>query len=89
MLPEEEISDRRIETEQFIEAREERDQINRGNIVLQSQTEWEKEKERILFHEYLLKYMGRYSTEKKPVRCGIRWNISSQEKKVTGKIFVM
>ena len=65
MLPEEEISDRRIETEQFIEAREERDQINRGNIVLQSQTEWEKEKERILFHEYLLKYMGRYSTEKK------------------------
>jgi hypothetical protein len=65
VLPEEEISDRRIETEQFIEAREERDQINRGNIVLQSQTEWEKEKERILFHEYLLKYMGRYSTEKK------------------------
>ena len=29
VLPEEEISDRRIETEQFIEAREERDQINR------------------------------------------------------------
>lgn len=89
VLPEEEISDRRIETEQFIEAREERDQINRGNIALQSQTEWEKEKERILFHEYLLKYMGRYGTEKKAVHCGIRWNISLQEKKVTGKIFVM
>ena len=26
---------------------------------------------------------------KKAVHCGIRWNISLQEKKVTGKIFVM
>lgn len=49
MLPEEEISDRRIETEQFIEAREERDQINRGNIVLQSQTEWEKRRKEYYF----------------------------------------
>ena len=65
VLPEEEISNRRIETEQFIEEREKRDQINRGNIVLQPQTEWEEEKEKILFHEYLLKYMGRYGSEKK------------------------
>ena len=81
VLPEEEISDRRIETEQFIEAREERDQINRGNIALQSQTEWEKEKERILFHEYLLKYMGRYSTEKKssPLWYQVEYIIAGEE----------
>ena len=81
MLPEEEISDRRIETEQFIEAREERDQINRGNIALQSQTEWEKEKERILFHEYLLKYMGRYGTEKKssPLWYQVEYIIAGEE----------
>ena len=81
VLPEEEIPDRRIETEQFIEAREERNQINRGNVALQSQTEWEKEKERILFHEYLLKYMGRYSTEKKssPLWYQVEYIIAGEE----------
>ena len=81
VLPEEEISNRRIETEQLIEAREGRDQINRGNLALQSQTKWEKEKEGILFHEYLLRYMGRYSTEKKssPLWYQVEYIIAGEE----------
>ena len=59
VLPEEEISERSIETQQLIEARAGREQINRGNITL------EKQAEALLFHEYLLRYMGRYGSERK------------------------
>lgn len=64
---EEHISSRRIETESLLEKRIERGEINRGNLELgiAEQSEGlEVLKQKVFFHEYLLRYLGRYGQEK-------------------------
>lgn len=65
VMEEEEISSRRIEPETLWEARAERGEINQGNLTLEEPEKWEKFEEKIIFHEYLLRYLGRYGQEKK------------------------
>ena len=65
VMEEEEISSRRIEPETLWEARAERGEINHGNLSLEEPEKWEKFEEKIFFHEYLLRYLGRYGQEKK------------------------
>ncbi len=64
VLSEEDISDRKMEAEDLIEERMKENAVSHGNIPIEQPTGWEETKERILFHEYLLRYMGRYGTEK-------------------------
>ena len=64
---EEKLSDRRILPESLLETRIECGEINHGNLSLAEQKNWEEIKEieeKVLFHEYLLKYLGRYGREK-------------------------
>lgn len=64
---EDNISSRRIETESLLETRMERGEINRGNMVpgtAENYEEWEALKQKVFFHEYLLRYLGRYGQEK-------------------------
>ncbi len=61
---EETISDRVITTDNFIKARAERGEVNQGNLPLQQQKKWEEIEEKFLFHEYILRYLGRYGAEK-------------------------
>ena len=64
---EDNISSRRIETESLLETRMERGEINRGNLVpgtAENYEEWEALKQKVFFHEYLLRYLGRYGQEK-------------------------
>ena len=45
----------------------ERGEINRGNLVpgtAENYEEWEALKQKVFFHEYLLRYLGRYGQEK-------------------------
>lgn len=65
VMEEEEISSRRIEPETLWEARAERGEINHGNLSLEEPEKWEKFEEKMFFHEYLLRYLGRYGQEKK------------------------
>lgn len=65
VLEEEEISSRRIERDTLWEARAERGEINHGNLMLKEPDKWEELEEKIFFHEYLLRYLGRYGQEKK------------------------
>lgn len=64
VLPEEDISDRRMEEGTLIAARIKENAVNHGNIDISQPEGWEETTQRILFHEYLLRYMGRYSAEK-------------------------
>ncbi len=64
VLSEEDISDRKMEAEDLIEERMKENAVSHGNISIEQPTGWEETKERILFHEYLLRYMGRYGAEK-------------------------
>ena len=64
---EDNISSRRIETESLLETRMERGEINCGNLVpgtAENYEEWEALKQKVFFHEYLLRYLGRYGQEK-------------------------
>lgn len=64
---EDEVSTRRIETETLLEKRMERGEINCGNLELGTAgkyEELEELKEKVFFHEYLLRYLGRYGQEK-------------------------
>lgn len=65
VIKEENISGRSITTHDLIEKRAERDEINHGNIPLRQQEMWEDIVEKFLFHEYILRYLGRYGEEKK------------------------
>ena len=64
VLGEEEISSRGIKTNTLWQTRAERGEINHGNLILEEVGEWEALKEKIFFHEYLLRYLGRYGGEK-------------------------
>lgn len=64
VLKEEEISSRGIKPDTLWETRAKRGEINQGNLVLRKLEKWEDLKEKIFFHEYLLKYLGRYGQEK-------------------------
>ena len=58
---EDNISSRRIETESLLETRMERGEINRGNLVpgtAENYEEWKSLKQKVFFHEYLLRYLG-------------------------------
>ena len=59
-----ELSSRGIAQDTLWEVRAERGEINRGNLKLKETEEWEDFEEKIFFHEYLLKYLGRYGQEK-------------------------
>ena len=48
----------------LIAARIKENAVNHGNIDISQLEGWEETTQRILFHEYLLRYMGRYSAEK-------------------------
>ena len=61
---EEKLSDRRITQESLLETRAAHGEINHGNLSLAEQKNWEEVEEKVLFHEYLLKYLGRYGREK-------------------------
>ena len=64
VLQEEDISDRQMEEGILIAARIKENAVNHGNIDISQPKGWDEAKQRILFHEYLLQYMGRYSAEK-------------------------
>ena len=64
VLPEEDISDRRMEEGTLIAARIKENAVNHGNIDISQPEGWEETTQRILFHEYLLRYMVIYSAEK-------------------------
>ncbi len=64
---EDRISTRRIETGSLIETRMGHGEINCGNLELGTAgkyEELEELKEKVFFHEYLLRYLGRYGQEK-------------------------
>ncbi len=64
---EQDISYRRIETESLLEMRMERGEINCGNLVPGTAEKYEGPealKQKVFFHEYLLRYLGRYGQEK-------------------------
>lgn len=61
---EEALSSKLLHPENLVMARMERGEINKGNLSLSQETEAEQLKDRFLFQEYLLKYMGHYGTEK-------------------------
>lgn len=65
VLPEEDISESADgKKEPLIAARIKENAVNHGNIDISQPEGWEETTQRILFHEYLLRYMGRYSAEK-------------------------
>lgn len=60
VMDEKGISSRRIDPEILPEARKERGEINCGNLTLGASGKYEK----LFFHEYLIRYLGRYGQEK-------------------------
>lgn len=67
LVTEEEISSRRIESVMLLERRMKSGEINSGNLMAETKgegTELEELKQKVFFHEYLLKYLGRYGQEK-------------------------
>ncbi len=53
-----------MEADDLIEERMKENAVSHGNISIEQSTGWEETKERILFHEYLLRYMGSYGAQK-------------------------
>lgn len=67
VMEEKEISSRSMEPEMLLETRKERGEINCGNLTpgtAEKYAELGELKEKIFFHEYLLRYLGRYGREK-------------------------
>lgn len=64
VLGESEISSRIINPDMLIETRTRHGEINHGNLLLSQQKMWEELEEKFFFHEYLLRYLGRYGEEK-------------------------
>lgn len=61
VLGEEDISARTIDPDALIEARVERGEVSQGNLWVERQNDIA---EQVLFHEYLLRYLGCYGAEK-------------------------
>lgn len=59
------LSSMRLNSEGLIMDRMKREQFNRGNLPVPQLSDWNQLTERFFFQEYLLKYMGRYGSEKK------------------------
>ena len=64
VIKEENISGRSLISQDLIEERAKQGEINHGNIPLRQQEKWEDLEEKFLFHEYILRYLGRYGEEK-------------------------
>ena len=64
VLGEENISTRSLIAQDLIEERAKQEQINHGNIPFRGQEKWEELEEKFFFHEYILRYLGRYGEEK-------------------------
>ncbi len=61
---EEELSQKVLNLENLIGSRLQLGQVNSGNVEITEQSDAEQLIERFFFQEYLLRYMGRYGTEK-------------------------
>lgn len=97
VLEEEEISSRGIDTNMLLESRAERGEINHGNLTLRESESWEQLEEKVFFHEYLLKYLGRYGREKQdsPLWYQVEYAIMGKDndmenlKGVVNRIFII
>ena len=78
------LSQNTLDTENLIMDRMQKGQVNRGNIEREEGTQTQELAERFLFHEYLLRYMGRYGMEHEEdaLRYQIEYLIAGKESDV-------